>query len=111
MAWQDVDSLNWKVLVAEIVTTFFDASRSQTEKLHKAWSARNLPEVAKAAHALKASCGNVGAQEASQILDQVEIASSKNEIETVQALMEKFPPIFAESCIQISEFAVKLQAA
>lgn len=110
-AWQEIDELNWKVLVTELVNIFFHAGGLQMEELNNAWSNRNLDKVQRAAHALKSSCGNVGAQMAFHLLDQIEDASANNDIEKVGALMVEFQPIFFESCAQVSEFAVTLQAA
>lgn len=111
LAWQDVDAKNWRDLVRDIASVFFESGAKQMKQLVTAWESGNFEGVRCAAHALKSSCANVGALKAHLILEQIESASTRNDSEKIKALMTEVLPLYSESCVQVSEFIKRHQAA
>lgn len=111
MCWKDVDAKHWKTITSEIVNLFFEVSSDQEKILKESWKNRNIFAVAKSAHILKSSCGNVGANLAFSILNRIEKSAEENKIEEIEKLMAKIDPVLSESRAAVSEFLNQIQAA
>jgi HPt (histidine-containing phosphotransfer) domain-containing protein len=111
MAWKTIDSQNWMSFVSEITNVFFDVGKIQIDSLKSAWLEKDYAKVGQIAHSLKSTCGNVGAERAHELLDQIESAIAKKDLANLDSMMEKIDPLFNESASNVFEFVKKNQAA
>lgn len=112
-SWKQFDAENWRSYAREILLLFLDIAPVQFRQLTDSWSMRNIEGIRRAAHTLKSSCGNVGAEAAQHIFEQIEAAARENEMKTIETLMNQAIPLFNESLSRTKQFAIesKLQAA
>jgi len=111
LQWKKIDEKNWFTFAREIADLFFEIGPQQFEKLQIAATQNDLVEVRKAAHTLKSSCGNVGAEIAQNLFAQIELAASENREEHVKNLLAQAPLIFAECGTELRQFIKINQAA
>lgn len=109
--WQEIDSDGWRALVNDIIDTFFEIGPTQYITLKEAWSESNFKEVKSIAHSLKSSCGNVGAEEAQHILNEIELSCSKEEHDKLSGLFKRLEVVFVETTKQLVDFKKVNQAA
>lgn len=107
--WKEIDSQNWHKYVGEIIQVFFDVGNKQYEELHNAKIKKNIKEIKRIAHALKSSCGNVGAEQAYDILDAIE-KHEVNSITEFYTLLDRFESVFILTLAELQMYSAR-QAA
>lgn len=111
MAWSQVDPENWKTLVNEISNLFLNVGPVQLHALKTASKNGQRTEIVAAAHTLKSSCGNIGAELAHQILQQIEMLGSEGDLNQIRNLIDSLEPILEESIYKLDNFVKLNQAA
>jgi two-component system sensor histidine kinase/response regulator len=111
ISWKDVDSSGWQNIVGEIIRMFFEVAPVQYSFLKSSISSQSLSGVRIAAHTLKSSCGNVGAELAHSILDQIEKEADASETKNLEKLLFELDPIFNQSQAELKIFLDKLYEA
>lgn len=110
-AWKEIDRENWKVIALELIHVFLEIAPGQMTQLCNYWNAKDIEGVKQVAHSLKSSCGNVGAEEAHDLLSAIEKAAMIQDKKSLEQLMLKFPPVFYGSVNLINTFVKANQAA
>ena len=110
LLWKEVDPDNWQTLVRDILETFLTVGRGQHQLLLKAWKSKDLEAIGKAAHILKSSCGNVGADEAFELLNEIENYARLRATTNVEGLLQKFETVYPKTLNAVQEFHKKNQA-
>jgi HPt (histidine-containing phosphotransfer) domain-containing protein len=102
--WKEVDQANWQTLVSEILQLFLSTAKERQAALYEAWTNGEIQKVGQRAHALKSSCGSVGAVRANLLLQEIEKACGKNDLVKLHSLMRQFDEVFTDSVTQISNY-------
>lgn len=108
--WKLVAEASWQKMIAEIISIFFDFASGQHFELKKALIAGDFKKVKRVAHSLKSSCGNVGAEQAYDILDKIENLDEKQN-ESIAGLLKLFDRVFELTCAELRIYGSKNQAA
>lgn len=111
-AWKDVDLENWQKIANELGEIFFKIAPPQYVNMMESYSNKDFEGVRIAAHTLKSTCGNVGAEKAHEILDQIEQSAKLAEAaNNLHQLIENLSPVFEQSQSELKKFLAENQAA
>lgn len=102
--WKEVDEANWQALVTEILQLFLSTAKERQAALYESWTNGEISKLGQRAHALKSSCGSVGAFHASYLLQEIEKACAKNDLTKLHSLMRQFDDVFKESVVKITVY-------
>jgi signal transduction histidine kinase/ligand-binding sensor domain-containing protein/CheY-like chemotaxis protein/HPt (histidine-containing phosphotransfer) domain-containing protein len=84
-------------MLPRVVSAFVANAESQLEEIQDALARQDMSSVRRLAHALKSSCGNVGAGQLAQLALELERASSMGDVERVHGLVDAmikgYPPV------------------
>jgi len=87
-------------VLTEVLQMFLDEFPPRMDRLRNAWASKNIEEMYRAAHSLKGSAGNVGAQRLMKVCSQLdEMGRSGDLTDTallVDALGIEFDKVAAE---------------
>ena len=103
-AWKNIDPESWEVLVEDILNLFLENSPAQFSSLVLASEEENFENVRLLAHKLKSSCGNIGAEQAQAILNDIEKACLDQQYNVAQGLMAQLQPLFNETMIRVEHY-------
>ncbi|WP_157826897.1 Hpt domain-containing protein [Macromonas nakdongensis] len=81
----------------DITDLFAQQVPAELDALAASVQAADWPQVARAAHALKGSCGNVGAVALSQWAGGVEVSARAGHSAAVQAVLDEAPPLLTQT--------------
>lgn len=109
--WKEVDQENWRTLVCDILQLFLDSTPERFDGLMLAWRFQQWHIVREAAHALKSSCGNVGAQWAHELLNEIEKHCQNGDTHQATLALEELQVVFEATLGAISNYANDDQAA
>lgn len=71
-AWAEVDPNNWRQVAAQLIDLFLSTVPGQLETFKKCRAEANEQGLRRAAHTMKSSYGNVGAEKAHALLSEIE---------------------------------------
>ena len=108
-SWQKIDPEGWQNIVADLIMTFLEVVPQQFAQLRSQLNKKNFVEVRKISHSLKSACGNVGAESARDILNQIEMDESITE-EKMQELVGSLDEIFLKTQAEMVNFKKLIQA-
>lgn len=103
-AWREVDPNDWKTITKNILDLFLQIGEQQYQDLEQTWKNKNLDQLIKKAHTLKSSCGNVGAEIAHQILNNIEKNAMNLSQEEIEEMLIEFNKVFSEVKLQIKNY-------
>lgn len=95
--WSQVDPQNWRPMVSSLIELFLSMSQEKHAALEQAWSQRNWRQLGELAHALKSSCGSVGAVRAQTLLNVIEASAQIKDAASLVPLIRELDKVFAES--------------
>ena len=95
--WREVDPQHWRPMVSSLIELFMSISQEKHAALEQAWNQRNWRQVAELAHALKSSCGSVGAVRAQTLLNVIEASAQIKDVASLVPLVRELDKVFAES--------------
>jgi HPt (histidine-containing phosphotransfer) domain-containing protein len=107
--WQQIDPENWRKIAIDILVVFFDAVQSQTDELFHAMDSKDRIRTKAAAHKLKSSCGNVGADAAHSFLDDLEKSSLELEAQQFSDKKSEFRKLIEATLVEAKAFETTLQ--
>jgi HPt (histidine-containing phosphotransfer) domain-containing protein len=81
-------------LSSEIIRLFIKHGPERMDQIRSALTGSELDEAERGAHSLKSSAANVGAEEVRRIANDVEIASSEDELQRVRELVPNLEEAF-----------------
>lgn len=102
--WEQVDPDNWRSMVGELIDLFFKSAEVKYEELQVAWTQKDWKKMSDSAHALKSSCGNVGAVEAQRILNEIEQLAQKKDAVAITHRMKELSEVFKRSLDAVIDF-------
>jgi HPt (histidine-containing phosphotransfer) domain-containing protein len=89
----------------ELVTIFLEDTPKQLAQLEEAVGRNDPSGVVRAAHTIKGSAGNFGAEEFADLARQIESAGKANEIATAAGFMPEFKLRFGKVSAALKELA------
>ena len=82
-------------LFEELVTMFLDDTPGRLENLRAALDAGDAKAIEHTAHALKSSCGNLGARRLASLCFEIESAGRSKDIDAARPLVDRSTVEFA----------------
>src|ERR1044072_5497069 len=79
---------------ASLIELFFEDAQSHIEDLRQAAAEGDAPLLAKKAHSLKSSCGNLGAKKMTAICNEIEAIGRQDSVEGAAALVKELAEEF-----------------
>ncbi len=86
-----------------LLETFLSESARQYAEANQAWSIQDFDQLRRAAHSLKGSCGNVGAQGLKETCEHLEYSARDRADSTI-------PELLAVAEIQLEEVCTAIRA-
>ncbi len=102
--WQQIDPENWRTMVVELIDIYLSSASTRHKNLQEAWSQRNFKDVSAIAHALKSSCGNVGAVLAQTLLNEIEEALEEKDVTSCGRAIRELEEVFPASVKEVTRF-------
>jgi HPt (histidine-containing phosphotransfer) domain-containing protein len=75
-------------VLIEVLKLFLAEAPPRIERLRNAWGARNIQEVQRAAHSLKGSAGNIGAQRMYEVCKQLDEVRRSGRLQAADHLVD-----------------------
>lgn len=91
---EDLEELGGVELVGELIQTLLEDAPSRLKGLQEAVRAGEAPAVRRLAHALKGSCGSMGAVEMTRLAGELERAGASWDLSRSQELLERLEEDF-----------------
>lgn len=107
--WQQIDPDNWRTMVSELIDLFLRSAQDKYEHLREAHQKRKWSDIADSAHALKSSCGNVGASRAQTLLNEIEHLATQKDIITISKKFKELQDVFPASIQALISFKDSLK--
>ena len=108
--WQQIDPDHWQGMVGEILDIFLKCVNEKILSIEQAWRKENWKQVRECSHALKSSCGNVGAAQAHHLLHKIEATIYDGDVAQANTLLKMMRPILEESIQAIVDYRVALKS-
>jgi HPt (histidine-containing phosphotransfer) domain-containing protein len=99
------------VVISELATLFLQEAAMQLTTIATALDAQDFRKMQKAAHSLKSSSGNVGAQRFSLLCHQIEQANNPSELEAARAIARELRGEFVRVREELARLIKKSKAA
>lgn len=111
MVWRQIDGVEWKNTVTEIAKIFAHSLPAQLKAIRIAWIRRDFASLKRLSAELKASCRNIGADEADAILGEIETASGVRDSKRLKELILDLDSVLERSQAELRKFLNGLQDA
>lgn len=102
--WREVDPLRWRLIVAELLETFFRTIDESYRQMVIAREEGDWETIRTLAHSMKSSFGVIGAEEAHRLLQTIEILAAAKRYRRANVFMARFDLIFVETRALAIEF-------
>ena len=89
-------------LLAELVELFVEDASARLESLREALNVGDADSIAKTAHALKGSAGNLGASRMTRVAAQLETLGRSGNLESAEDLLEQLRDEFEKVSAELS---------
>lgn len=89
--------------LTEIIELFLAQSAVIVQDIKGFYSKSDATGLARAAHKLKGSCLNLGAQSLGSICQQIETDGNKNDLSQIEQLVKQVDSIYQETCEELKK--------
>jgi HPt (histidine-containing phosphotransfer) domain-containing protein len=96
-----LEDIGGRDFVVEMIDLFLQVAPQRLDDARRGEQAGDLEAIAKAAHSLKSSAGNLGADAVQELAEQVEQLASACAAEAVSPLLRRLEQAFAESKVRL----------
>lgn len=110
-SWQDVDPNRWQQIALDVLNIYFENSDVHYKKILSAVNKKDFEQIKTSAHTLKSSCGNVGAEHAFQLLDEVEMAINMQNFDSIWKILTEFKDVFQKTQYALLDYQAHYQIA
>lgn len=106
--WKQIDPENWQGMVADLIDIFLSSAKAKCDEIQSAGERKDWKKLAESAHALKSSCGNVGAVRVRALLDEIEQLALKKDVVGCSRKLRELKEIFDPSLKAVVDFRVAI---
>ena len=83
-------------VLGEVLTLFLEEVPPRIARLRNAWASGNIEEMQRAAHSLKGSAGNIGAEALHEVCRQIDDKGRSGDLSGLPALMDTLASEFGK---------------
>lgn len=106
--WKSLDPVGGDKIIRELIELFLSTHSEKYAQLKKAFAERNCSQLQKLAHSFKSDFGNLGAEKAFDLLNQLEVCANKAELSKIESLFDSIEVIHDETINQIVQYGKKI---
>ncbi len=105
--WKSLDPIGGDKIIQELVELFLSTQADKYQELKKSFQSRNCGQLHKLSHSFKSDFGNLGAERMFDLLNQIELSATKEDLIKIESLFKNLESIYEETINQITQYGKK----